>query len=166
MIDYMKDPLGRRAEIEDELEELDMRKIELEKPYYRRMENDPSYRESRESFDYFDKEIYPIIKEHERLAGELLTIKAFTLKVGDRVSISPWSDWYSYTVVSRTKCTLTCKADRQTHFKESWQDGEMECEQDPNGALITMHWSRKHGWWSYPPYKVALGVRNYQDPSF
>lgn len=108
----------------------------------------------------------PYYKKIEALKSEALSLKALTIDVGKKISISPYTDWQSYTIVKRTKQTLTCQEDRQTHFKDCWQDGELECERDEKGSLITLRWSKKHGWWSYGIYRVSLGERNYRDPSF
>ena len=117
----------------------------------------------------FDKS-YPLTKDifsrKREIESEIISLKAMMVDVGDKISISPYTDWQSYTVIKRTKFTLTCQADRQTHFKTSWQDGERHCERDVNGKTIVLHWSKKYKWWSYNIYKVALGERNYEDPSF
>lgn len=93
-------------------------------------------------------------------------IRNHMIKVGQKVSISPYSDWHSYTIISRTKDTLTAREDRQTTFKTCWQDGERNCEQDPKGAIIKLTWSKIGKRWCYGIYKVMVGEYNYEDPSF
>ena len=92
--------------------------------------------------------------------------KRHMVKVGEKISISPYSDWHSYTIISRTKDTLTARADRQLAFKDCWQDGEMHCEEDPNGQIIRLTWSKVSNRWCYGIYKTMVGEYNYRDPSF
>jgi len=108
----------------------------------------------------------PLIRRREEIDAELLSIKAYCLQPGDHVSLCPYSDWHSYTIVSRTKFMLTARADRQTKFKVDAQDGELLSEPDPNGKTITLTWSKKKGWWCHGIYLVCLGKRNYKDPAF
>jgi hypothetical protein len=102
----------------------------------------------------------------EREQAKLGRIERHMIKVGEKISISPYSDWRSYTIISRTKDTLTARQDRQTHFKDCWQDGELECEPNPNGQVIRFTWSKVSNHWCYGNYKVMVGEYNYEDPSF
>lgn len=112
-------------------------------------------------------EVRPLFCEAEKLRFEALTVKAIAIRPGDTVSISPYTDWESYDVVDRTAKTLTCRRRRQGAFKAGWTNGEMSSESDPDGSIIKLHWSEKRGWWSYGKYhRVALGTRDYRDPSF
>lgn len=109
---------------------------------------------------------YNLEAKLRRETAKLSRIRNHMVPVGAKVSISPYTDWHSYTIVSRTKDTLTARADRQTAFKTSWQDGERNCEPNPNGEIIRLTWSKVSNCWCYNIYKVMIGEYNYEDPSF
>lgn len=110
--------------------------------------------------------ICELMTKKDTIEEELVTLKAKYIEVGDYVSLCSWTDWHSYKVIARTAKTLTIQENKQTHFKESWQDGELESEDDPNGATTKLCWSEKHHWWHKKSYRVALGKRDYEDPTF
>lgn len=93
-------------------------------------------------------------------------MKPEDVKVGDYISISPYSDWYSYKVIRRTPKTLICQENGDRKFIESWEDGRMSSEDDPHGDVITLRWSHKRNRWVYNTYRVAMGKYDYEDPSF
>jgi len=161
MEQYIKEAQEARKTLSIKLKALEAKKDEA----YGKHLKDTNWKGGFDSQWYYGT-IDPLNKEIAQCENDLYAAKSMALQAGDRISLSPYSDWQSYTVVSRTHYTLTCVEDRQTKFKDSWQDGELECEQDPNGPRITLHWSKKHGMWSYGCYRVALGVRNYRDPCF
>jgi hypothetical protein len=88
------------------------------------------------------------------------------IEVGKKISISPYTDWQSYTIIRRTKDALYARADRQLHFIKDWMDGYRACEEDPNGEVIRLTWGKVSKMWCYKDYKVCVGERNYEDPSF
>lgn len=102
----------------------------------------------------------------EAVQANVMRAKNHLIPVGAKVSISPYTDWHSYTIVRRTKDTLTAREDRQTTFKHCWQDGQLNCEPDESGSLIRLTWSKARRKWCYGIYKVMLGEYNYEDPSF
>lgn len=102
----------------------------------------------------------------EVLQAKVERVQRHMIPVGAKVSISPYTDWHSYTIIKRTKDTLTARADRQTNFKVGYADGERNCEPDPNGEVITLRWSQVSNRWCYGIYRVMMGEYNYEDPSF
>lgn len=152
---------------EKEYEETDKA---IEKIYSDRFNDYQSGKITEQEYKERDKKEFPIIleltKKKDTLKEELLTLKAKHIEVGDYVSLCTWSDWCSYKVIARTAKTLTIQKNKQTHFKDSWQDGELESEDDPSAPTTKLYWSGKQNWWSKKFYRVALGKRDYRDPAF
>lgn len=80
------------------------------------------------------------------------------IEVGDGVTVNYYTDRKAYTVIKRTKKTLTirrCKVKRAEGFKPDWvlggfsaiclnnEDQEWVYEEDENGRIMVAHWSEK-----------------------
>lgn len=82
------------------------------------------------------------------------------VEVGDGVTLRYFTDCEAYTVIKRTKATITIQRDKATldpNFKPKFIPGGFvaHCtnqneqtytyERDPNGTIKTAHWSEKNG---------------------
>lgn len=103
------------------------------------------------------------------------------LEVGDGVTVHFYSDAEAYTVIKRTKCTLTLQRDKATlkaGCKPQFISGgfaahctnneelEYDYARDPSGEVIVARWSEKAGAFTYLGKKVTAGRHEYYDYNF
>ena len=102
--------------------------------------------------------------------------------VGDGVTLCYWSDCEAYTVIKKTKCTLTIQRDKATlkpTFKPEFVAGgfcgtvinqdeqDYDYERDPNGQVFVAHWSeRKNGYFVDGCLRVIAGRHEFYDYNF
>lgn len=103
------------------------------------------------------------------------------LEVGDGVTVHLYSDAEAYTIIKRTKNSLTLQRDKVTLKKgckpdfipggfgahcTNNEDLEYDYERDPNGSIITVRWSKKHGCFRYLNKTVTAGRHEFYDYNF
>lgn len=116
----------------------------------------------------------------ESLETELRTEMNREIEVGEGVTLHLWSDAHAYTVIARTKTTLTIQRDKATldpSFRPQ-RDG-MHCtnqdeqtytyELDPQGEIIKCRWSERNGRFqagSDGSMRITRGRREFHDYNF
>lgn len=130
----------------------------------------------------FDK-ISSLEKEIRQTEKELSQLKLKNIEVGDGITINLYSDSNAYTVIKRTKSTITIQRDKATlkpEFKPEFVRGGFSCictnqndqdydyEKNENGRIITLRWSNKYNTWSTGNYgsNVSLGRHEFYDYNF
>ena len=103
-------------------------------------------------------------------------------KVGDGVTVHLYTDAHAYTIIRRTKQTLTLRRCKAT-LVEGWKpvfipggfaghcinstDQEYTYEEDEDGQVETAHWSgKKHGFYVNRTLYVTPGRREHFDYNF
>ena len=96
-------------------------------------------------------------------------------KVGDGATVNLYTDRHAGTIVKVTKSTITIRRDKATRspdFKPEWIVGgfaahctnqdeqEWTYEPDENGALTTLHWSKKYNRYGQPGDLTASNGRH------
>lgn len=173
----MKLELSRIDEIKRELEELEIeddRKVEEAKQKAMQvLDIKEEYVDFNDWYKYFDKEWsnYYHSKKQE-LEEEEIVVKATNVEIGDGISLSPYSDWKSYTVIDRKETpkgfTLTVQEDKAIRTDEG---GMSDCqdyrfERNSEGCIRTVKWNSKKNWFTADGYRVKLGRYAYYDYSF
>lgn len=103
------------------------------------------------------------------------------IAVGDGVTLHLHSDAQAYTVIARTKCTLTVQRDKVTRskdFKPEWVEGGFSAvctnqddqkwtyERNPAGAVEKLYLGRKTGRFTYLGKTISIGRYEYYDYNF
>lgn len=104
------------------------------------------------------------------------------VQVGDGVTVHYWTDQEAYTVIKKTRCTLTIRRDKATlkpTFKPIFIAGgfagtvinqdeqEYDYEPDPNGRVYVAHWSeKKNGYYVDGHLYVSAGRHEFYDYNF
>ena len=101
-------------------------------------------------------------RRKEELEFELWKELNREIEVGDGVTECLYSDRHAYTVIARTRTTLTIQKDKATldpDFKPEWvvggfaghctnqEEQTWSYEHDPEGAIVKCRWSEKRGRW-------------------
>lgn len=89
------------------------------------------------------------------------------INIGDGATLSPLSDCFPATVISKTRCTVTVQEDTSTMVKGSAMDGSAEYTYapNPNGRTFVCRLTKKG--WRTPGLRVSFnGRRAYYDPHF
>lgn len=172
----MKLELTRIEEIEKELIELeqeDERKVEEAKAKAKEELKINDYVDFDDWYPYFDKEWTRYYhQKKEELEIEKIVVKATNVKVGDGISMSPYTDWYPYTVIERRETpkgfVLTLQEDKAVRTDGN---GMSDCqdyryERDENGRIETIKWNNKKQWFTGRYSRISLGRRAYYDFSF
>lgn len=115
-----------------------------------------------------------IVREYERYIKE-------NVEVGDGMTLCLWSDRHAYTVIKKTKTTVTlrrCKATLNPNWKPEWIPGGFAAhctnqneqtytyEEDPQGEVITAHWSEKKSGYYHKGCHVIPGRHEFYDYNF
>lgn len=103
------------------------------------------------------------------------------LEVGDGVTIHLYSDAEAYTIIKRTKYSLTLQRD-EAILKESFKpeiapggfvghcinndNQEYDYKRNPNGSILTVHWSKKYKCFMYLNKTVTAGRHEFYDYNF
>lgn len=100
---------------------------------------------------------------------------------GDGMTVCLWSDRHAYTVIKKTKTTVTlrrCKATLSPDFKPEFIVGGFvaHCtnqneqtytyEEDPDGEVIIAHWSQKKAGYYTNGAHVIAGRHEFYDYNF
>jgi hypothetical protein len=104
------------------------------------------------------------------------------VRVGQGATVNYWSDRHAGTIVKVTKTTITIRRDKATldpDFKPEWiiggfaghctnQDEQTYTyEPNPNGELITLHWSKKYNRYGQPgDLTASKGRHEFYDYNF
>lgn len=130
----------------------------------------------------FDK-INSLDRQIEQAQKELNQLRLKNIEIGEGITINLYSDSHAYTVIKRTKSTITIQRDKATlkpEFKPEFIEGGFSCictnqnEQDYNykkdkdGHIITLRWSNKYNTWSTGNHgrSVSLGRHEFYDYNF
>ena len=120
-----------------------------------------------EDYDYLWRKFYTsygkdALDRLHKLEFEHLKELNREIEVGDGVTMCLWSDRHAFTVIARTKATLTIQRDKailDPSFKPEYVPGGFAChctnsdeqsytyERDPNGEIEKCRWSEKRGRW-------------------
>lgn len=102
-------------------------------------------------------------------------------QVGDGVTVHLWSDAHAYTIIKRTRNTLTlrrCKATLVKDWKPEFVPGGFSAtcinsgdqrwiyEEDEDGSVVKAHWSDLHGFRVDGCCIVVPGRHEYYDYNF
>lgn len=119
--------------------------------------------------------------ESKDLTQQIATEQNREIEVGDGCTIHYWSDKEAYTVIKRTPKTITIQRDKATldpSFKPEWIAGGFAgtCinqneqtytyERNPEGAIITAHWSEKYGCFKANGCYISNGRHEFYDYNF
>lgn len=103
------------------------------------------------------------------------------VEVGDGVTVCFYTDREAYTVIKRTKRTITIQRDKatlSTDFKPVFEiggfcayctnnnDQKYTYERDENGSIITCRWSEKNGCFMHGHCRIINGRREFYDYNF
>ena len=102
-------------------------------------------------------------------------------EIGDGATVSLYTDRHAYDIIKRTPCTLTlrrCKATLVPEFKPEFivggfcahctnqEEQRYTYEENPNGEVITAHWSKKNNRFYYLGMVVHPNRREYYDYNY
>lgn len=103
------------------------------------------------------------------------------LQVGEGATVHYWTDRNAYTIIKRTKSSITMRRDKailNPNFKPDFVAGgffgtvlnqdeqEYTYEEDENGRVITARWSKaKHGYY-WDGLRVTAGRHEFYDYNF
>jgi len=124
-----------------------------------------------------------VIEEHlKRLKAEIAKEQRREVEVGDGVTVCLYTDREAYTVIKRTKYTITIQRDKVIHspnFKPEFEAGGFcahctnqddqvyDYERDEQGSIEVCHWSEKLGCFVWKGCaKVINGRHEYYDWNF
>lgn len=114
-------------------------------------------------------------KIHDRrteIENEIITIKATNINVGDGISLSPYTDWYAFTVIERKETpkgfVLTVQEDDAIRTDNY---GMSDCqsyryERNEKGRTMTVKWNTKKNWFTCDCYRISLGRHAYYDYTY
>jgi len=117
-------------------------------------------RSPKEGISYYKLYGNVLHKHLEKLKAAIEKERRREVEVGDGVTVCLYTDKNAYTVVKRTKCTITIQRDKATlspNFKPEFDIGGFcahctnnneqtyEYERDESGDVETCHWSEKLG---------------------
>lgn len=161
--------MTKLEQLESELNTTAVRLKELRKEPN---ENWNEYRQLLETEEQLRKDI-----QHE-------TFVAYkNIQVGDGITLNLYSDAHAFTVIKRTKNTITVQRDKAT-LKETFtpefsvggffahcsnqDEQDYNYEQDPNGRIIILRWNEKKKKWLNKKYCVSTsyGRNEYYDYNY
>ena len=164
----MKLDLNKIAVLENEAKWLEKKEdviVSLAKAKAKSFEFNDWYRYAKDQLHYTRE-------RKEEIKNEIITIKATNIKVGDGISLSPWTDWDAYTVIERRDTpkgfVLTIQEDEaiRTDHNGMSDSQSYRFERNENGRTAIVKWNSKKNWFTCGCYKVALGRHSYYDYSF
>lgn len=131
--------------------------------------------------DWYKTNIQPLTKRQDEIMSLIKKINNYNIKVGDGVTVCYYTDRHAYTVIKRTKCTVTIQRDIATldkNFKPQFIGGGFtgHCinqdeqtytyEPNPNGFKMVFRWSEKYGQFRNKSLKLIKGRREFFDYNF
>lgn len=89
------------------------------------------------------------------------------VNVGDGVTYCLYSDCYPYTVIARTKSTITLQEDKAYPAPgyDYWNNQKYTYKRNPNGEVMKLHWRKLYGF-ADNGGRLAVGRMYYRDPGF
>lgn len=122
-------------------------------------------------------------KEIRQVEKELSQLRLKNIEVGDGITINLYSDSNAYTVIKRTKSTITIQRDKVvlkpefkpefieggfSHICTNQNDQDYDYERDEDGRILTLRWSDKYNTWSTGNHgsSVSLGRHEFYDYNF
>lgn len=122
-------------------------------------------------------------KEIRQTEKELNQLRLKNIEIGEGITVNLYSDSHAYTVIKRTKSTITIQRDKATLKPESkpefieggfscictnQNDQDYDYERDENGRILTLRWSNKYNTWSTGNHgsSVSLGRHEFYDYNF
>jgi hypothetical protein len=93
------------------------------------------------------------------------------LKVGDGMTEVLWSDRHAYTIIGFSESRQTVRVQRDNFHRTDdrgyyTESQNYRFESNPEGAVLTLRWSKKRGCYTHKGTPFWPGRQEYRDPSF
>lgn len=169
--------MKKSEEIKKEIERLESKFAEDEAEVLSHLEEEGHVENENRFHDFWESRGKAIREKITQLDREYRKEVNRELQVGDGVTLHLWTDREAYTVIARTKCTLTIQRDKATRdpsFKPEWVTGGFSAiclndheqkwilERDPNGRIEVCHWSEKKGRWQTGEGQIGVYAGRYE----
>jgi hypothetical protein len=111
---------------------------------------------------------HELIELTRELENEFYAITNYLVKVGDGVTEYMYSDKHAYTVIARTKFSITIQRDKAIRTDERGMSDSQnyDYERNTDGKILVARWSKKRGRFQVRSSVIGLGRHEYYDYSF